>query len=93
MLVKNSLSSEKNVVLLRAQIRRVIQEFTNNKQTIHYMKKETEKKTYEAPRLTAVTFKAERGYADSGMLGLGLEHQSEGSQSIEDRGDATTWSW
>ena len=57
------------------------------------MKKETEKRTYEAPRLTVVSFKAERGYAASGMLGLGLEHQDEGSQTLEERGQATTWSW
>ena len=57
------------------------------------MRKETEKRTYEAPRLTVVAFKAERGYTASGMLGLGLEHQEEGCQTLEERGQATTWSW
>lgn len=31
------------------------------------MKQENEKKLYEAPALTAVTFKAEKGYASSGL--------------------------
>lgn len=31
------------------------------------MKQENEKKMYEAPALTAVTFKAEKGYASSSL--------------------------
>ena len=62
------------------------------------MKKETEKRTYESPQLTVVVFKTERGFATSGyatcgVLGLGMEHQEEGFQDLEDRGQATTWSW
>ena len=39
------------------------------------MKKE--KKEYMAPELTVVTFKAERGYAESGFFGLLLPHCTE----------------
>ena len=34
------------------------------------MKQENEKKLYEAPALTAVTFKAEKGYASSNPLSM-----------------------
>ena len=47
------------------------------------------KKTYEAPELTVVTFKTEKGYATSGEpLGLSEGH---GKKSIEDRQDGGNW--
>ena len=57
-----------------------------------------EKKAYEAPALTVVTFKTERGYAASGdltkALGLySLTTYGTGDQNLEDRGATTDWSW
>lgn len=51
------------------------------------MKKE-EKKAYEAPTLTTVTVKAERGYAASQALGLSSDY---GNDQVEDRNDAGNW--
>lgn len=66
--------------------------------------KQEMKKFYEAPQLTVVTFKAERGYASSGandpltsminVLALtSLSSAGEGYQEVENRGDADAWVW
>lgn len=52
---------------------------------------ENNEKSYEAPRLTVVSFKTERGYSASseprdGFLGLVLE-SDEGSEYLESRND------
>lgn len=39
------------------------------------MKKTNKKKIYEAPGLTAVTFKTEKGYAESGVRTLFVHHE------------------
>ena len=55
------------------------------------MTKKEDKKIYEAPLLTVVNFKAERGYASSGLLaflGFGDEY---GDQTLEDRQDGGNW--
>ena len=58
-----------------------------------------EKKHYESPKLTAVTFRAERGYANSrdGFLQIILDGE-HGSENIESRtpsenywGGSNTW--
>ena len=59
---------------------------------------EKRKKIYEAPQLTAVSFKTERGYANSGDLVKTLAIISEtthgtGDQNLENRGTATSWTW
>lgn len=57
---------------------------------------DNKKKRYEAPTLTVVTFKAERGYANSGEWSRTLslyEETGTGDQNLEDRGTATEWSW
>ena len=46
--------------------------------------------------LTIATFKAERGYANSGEWSRTLslyEKTGTGDQNLEDRGTATEWSW
>ena len=48
------------------------------------MKQENEKKLYEAPALTAVTFKAEKGYASS------IQTQSIWIGAWMDGGDASS---
>lgn len=60
--------------------------------------KENVKKHYEAPQLTVVTFKAERGYASSNKsllntLAISSLYQNEGYQTLEDRGTANSWTW
>lgn len=58
------------------------------------MKQENEKKLYEAPALTAVTFKAEKGYASSitNALTLGLQAEATlGDQNIESRTTGVSW--
>lgn len=58
------------------------------------MKQENEKKLYEAPALTTVTFKTERGYASSltSTLTLGLlAEATRGDQSIESRTTGDSW--
>ncbi len=60
--------------------------------------KENVKKHYEAPQLTVVTFKAERGYASSeakllNTLAISSLYQNEGYQTLEDRGTANSWTW
>jgi len=58
------------------------------------MKQENEKKLYEAPALTTVTFKTERGYASSltSALTLGLlAEATRGDQSIESRTTGNSW--
>lgn len=62
--------------------------------------KENVKKHYEAPQLTVVTFKAERGYASSGggakllnTLAISSLYQNEGYQTLEDRGTTNSWTW
>ena len=54
------------------------------------MKKEKEKKAYEAPTLTTVTFKTERGYVASQALGLSND---SGDEQIEDRQEGNNWGW
>lgn len=48
-----------------------------------------EKKPYDAPQLTVVTFKMEMGYAGS-VKSLGLSGGS-GRKSLEDRQDGGNW--
>lgn len=64
--------------------------------------KENEKRHYEAPELTVVTFKAERGYAQSGGVGNKRLMQSivlssalagNDSQRLDDRGSIESWGW
>ena len=60
------------------------------------MKRKT-KKDYEAPQLTVVSFRAERGYATStaqrdGLLGL-LYLSDEGSENLEPRNDDNHYFW
>lgn len=62
--------------------------------------KENEKRHYEAPELTVVTFKAERGYAGSGddkrlMQSIVLSSALAGndSQRLDDRGSIESWGW
>jgi hypothetical protein len=55
-----------------------------------------EKRPYEAPALTVVSFKMEKGYAYSGetiRINLGLIQQAIGlsSQTIETRTDGGVW--
>lgn len=64
-------------------------------------KEQTEKKPYEAPQLTVVSFKVERGYAASGGKFLSLEHLfTSDDETIEQRnasggyfggGDGDNW--
>lgn len=49
----------------------------------------SQKKQYEVPQLTVVTFKMETGYAESGKK-LGLAG-GKGSKSLEDRQDGGNW--
>lgn len=61
--------------------------------------KENEKRHYEAPELTVVTFKAERGYANSPakslMQTIVLSSALAGndSQRLDDRGSIESWGW
>lgn len=59
---------------------------------------EKRKKIYEAPQVTAVSFKTERGYAASGDLAqtlaiISATAHGTGDQNLEDRGTATSWTW
>lgn len=58
------------------------------------MKDNETKKPYEAPQLTVVTFKAERGYTNS-LLHLALINEatilSSSSNSLEARIDGGNW--
>lgn len=61
------------------------------------MKRKT-KKNYEAPQLTVVSFKAERGYASSGgpdpvehTFLLGLFDSEGGDRSVESRNENGYW--
>jgi hypothetical protein len=58
------------------------------------MKDNETKKPYEAPQLTVVTFKAERGYANS-LFQLALINEatilSSSSNSLEARIDGGNW--
>lgn len=71
----------------------------NNKTTINTTMKEIEKKHYEAPQLTVVTFKAERGYAQSNpkrllqSIVLSSALSGHDSQRLDDRGSVDSWSW
>jgi hypothetical protein len=50
--------------------------------------KKHEKKHYESPKLTAVTFRAERGYASSerdGFLQIIIGGDPQGSENLESR--------
>ena len=57
------------------------------------MKQENEKKLYEAPALTAVTFKAEKGYAASSnqlsLIAISSIIQSEQSSAVSRDGYGT----
>ncbi len=59
------------------------------------MKDNETKKPYEAPQLTVVTFKAERGYANSSLFQLALINEatilSSSSNSLEARIDGGNW--
>lgn len=59
------------------------------------MKDNETKKPYEAPHLTVVTFKAERGYANSSLFRLALINEaavlSSSSNSLEARIDGGNW--
>lgn len=60
------------------------------------MKRQNDKKAYEAPALTVVAFKAEAGYASSAlsrwMLAIGIENASTyGDDNVEDRIDGGYW--
>lgn len=58
------------------------------------MMQQKEKKRYEAPALTVVTFKAERGYALSGTKMLAFDNllaDDYGDQAIESRTDGGYW--
>ena len=59
---------------------------------------EKRKKMYEAPQLTAVSFKTERGYANSvdllkTLAIISATSYGTGDQNLEDRGTATSWTW
>ena len=55
----------------------------------------TTKRPYEAPQLTVVCFKTERGYADSLLrtlaLSFAIADAGNGSQLLEDRTDGGNW--
>ena len=55
----------------------------------------TEKRPYEAPQLTVVTFKTERGYADSNIFRLALAsillNEPNVSNSLESREAGGNW--
>lgn len=61
--------------------------------------KENEKRHYEAPELTVVTFKAERGYAQSKQgrllqsIVLSSALAGNDSQRLDDRGSIESWGW
>lgn len=55
------------------------------------MKDKEQKKEYEAPVLTAVSFKVEQGFATSGLLSLFSSNPEWGDESIEDRQDGGNW--
>lgn len=60
--------------------------------------KENEKRHYEAPELTVVTFKAERGYAGSEKrllqtIVLSSALAGSDSQRLDDRGSIESWGW
>ena len=50
-----------------------------------------DKKQYEAPQLTVVSFKVERGYAASGVLSLFSSEPDYGDEALEDRQDGGNW--
>ena len=58
-----------------------------------------EKKLYEAPELTVVTFKAERGYAGSDpskalrTILFSSAVQSQDTRILDNRGSAESWGW
>lgn len=56
----------------------------------------TEKRPYEAPQLTVVTFRTERGYAGSELLrtlalSFAIAEQGNGSQLLESREAGGSW--
>ena len=54
----------------------------------------TEKRPYEAPQLTVVTFKTERGYAASGLFALGRhDGEEEDVYGMQDYEVQTEQSW
>ena len=55
------------------------------------MTRQKEKKDYEAPTLTVVSFKAELGYALSGTKKLGLDIVGDGDRALESRTDGGYW--
>ena len=63
------------------------------------MKKTTNKnKTYEAPQLTAVTFKVEQGFATSGLSSLFTHQQDDYAEDVttfsrDGYGSAAEQSW
>ena len=52
-----------------------------------------DKKKYEAPHLTVVSFKTEQGYAASGLRSLALsgDQPDYGDESVEDRQNGGNW--
>ncbi len=52
---------------------------------------ENTKKEYQAPQLTVVTMKAERGYAGSVLSSLFFWENSWGSEQIEDYNNRSGW--
>lgn len=42
----------------------------------------TEKKSYEAPQLTVVTFKVEQGFAESGVASIFMHHDDVLDQEV-----------
>lgn len=56
------------------------------------MKETKDKRFYEAPQLTVVTFKTERGYAlSNGELSLFSSNPEYGNEDLEDRQDGGNW--
>ena len=49
------------------------------------------KKTYEAPHLTVVTFKTERGYAVSGVLSELMFWENSGQDNMENYETQENW--
>lgn len=65
--------------------------------------KQNSKKSYKAPQLTVVSFKAERGYASSDSFGKttmmsflalsSIPTETASTQILDDRGDISNWTW
>lgn len=55
------------------------------------MEKTTEKQTYEAPKLTVVSFKMEKGYASSGPVNALIFWENNDAEQMEDYTTGNGW--